>query len=51
MVRNNQIRGKMAAGIYLNSISDQDIYGNTIEDNVSERRDGCPFRTCCAEAH
>lgn len=32
-VRNNHIKGNMAAGIYLNSTGDQDIYGNTIEDN------------------
>jgi parallel beta-helix repeat protein len=33
VVRNNRIKGNMAAGIYLNSTSDQDIYGNTVEDN------------------
>lgn len=32
-VRNNRIKGNMAAGIYLNSTADQDIYGNTLEDN------------------
>lgn len=33
MVRNNTIRGNIAAGICLNSTGDQDISNNTIEDN------------------